>query len=116
MVFEVRRSLACRRDLDQLFDHLLQSYLDLGERSDSAFERAVARIEEIESRIDALGAAPHQGTLWPEVLPGLRWTTKDRAIFYFIVDDIEDIVRVLAVFYSGQDHHAQMRGRITSGH
>jgi hypothetical protein len=37
-------------------------------------------------------------------MPRLRRVTKDKAILYFITDDELAEVRVLAVFFSGQDH------------
>lgn len=113
MAYRVRRSVACRDDLDRLFDHLLQSYLDLGEPVREAFERAVARLGDIEHSIDGLGEVPHQGTLWPEVMENLRWTTKNRAILYFTVDDAARTVDVLAVFFGGQDHKTHILTRMT---
>ncbi len=32
-------------------------------------------------------------------MPGLRRVTKDRAVFYFTVDEERRVVRVLAVFF-----------------
>ena len=112
MAYKVLRSRACRADLEIVFDHLVQSYEALGEPAAEAFDRAVARLGAIEDLMDRLSAAPHQGTLWPEVMPGLRWTTKDRAIFYFTVDDATETVTVLAVFFGGQDHRAHVLARI----
>ena len=62
--------------------------------------------------MEALGRAPHQGTLRPELLPGLRGVTKDRAVFYFATDDEAEVVRVLAVFFGGQDHQRRMLLRV----
>ena len=115
VAYEVRRSLTCRQDLDALFDHLLEAYRSLGDPAREAFARAVARIEAIEDQMDQLGAAPHQGTLWPEIMDGLRWTTKDRAVFYFVVDDDARTVDVLAVFFGGQDHKAHILNRLLYG-
>lgn len=112
MVYDVRRSVACRVDLEHLLDHLYRSYLDMGEDAAMAFDRAVTRIEAVEDAIDALGNAPHQGTLWPEIMEGLRWVTKNRAILYFLADDSARVIEVLAVFFGGQDHKAHMLERI----
>lgn len=112
MAYEVRRSRACRQDLEHLFDHLVASYESLGEEAADAFGHAEERIALIEDQIDALGRAPHQGTLWPEVMEGLRWTTKNRVIYYFLVDDVEQVVSIQAVFFGGQDHRAHMIRRI----
>jgi len=116
VAYEVRRSLACRRDLEVVFDHLAAAYEELGDSVEDAFGRAEARLAQIEDELDGLGAAPHQGTLWPEVMDGLRWTTKNRAIFYFTVDDATRIVNVLAVFFGGQDHKAHILRRILGEH
>lgn len=113
MDFEVRRSLACRQDLEMLFDYVVATYTDLGESLAAAFDRAAARIEAIEDSIDALAHAPHQGTLWPEVMDGLRWTTKDRAILYFVTDAELRRVDVLAVFFGGQNHKDHILRRLT---
>lgn len=112
MVYNVERSIAARKDVKRLVDHLVQSYLDLGEAPEDALGRAVGRIQAIENSIDGLCTVPHQGTLWPEMLEGLRWTTKDRAILYFVVDDAKRSIRILAVFFSGQDHKTLMLNRL----
>ena len=112
MAFKVRRTLACRQDLEILFDHLVDSYVTLGELQEDAFERAVARLAQVEDSIDALGKAPFQGTLWPKAREGLRWTTKNRAVFYFTSDEDTQTLTVLAVFYGGQDHREHKLKRI----
>ena len=80
--------------------------------SNSEAGDAAIGIAGIEAGMDQLGQTPHQGTLWPQVMDGLRWTTKDRAILYFVVDDSQHRVDVLAVFFGGQDHKAHMLARI----
>lgn len=114
MDFSVVRSLACDRDLSLIFDFLFDTYRDLGDKSDDAFSLAAARIKAIEDDMEALGSAPFQGTLWPELLPDLRWVTKNRAIFYFQVDEGKATVRVLAVFFGGQDHRKKMLLRLSA--
>ena len=68
----------------------------------------------IEEALFAVGAAPHQGTLMPDLGPGLRRVTRERAIFYFETDDIAQRVRVLAIFFGGQDHQRRMLVRLLS--
>ncbi|MEQ1616787.1 MAG: hypothetical protein ABL883_00400 [Terricaulis sp.] len=46
------------------------------------------------------------------MMRGLRSDTKDRAISYFTVDDDARLVRVLAVFFGGQDHQREMLKRL----
>ena len=59
-----------------------------------------------------LATAPHRGVLHPELGPNVRHLTKDRVIFYFqVVEDIET-VRILAIFFGGQDHQTHIRKRL----
>jgi plasmid stabilization system protein ParE len=111
MAFKVVRSTEFDWDLDFIHDHLVESYIDLGDTFSDAFDRAEARIDIIEADLEALAQSPHQGTLSPEIAPGLRHVTKNRAIFYFQVDSEQQIILVLAVFFGGQDHvrHIQKR-------
>ncbi len=112
MKYGVERAWGTDRDLAAIFDFLSESYQAFGEDADAATERAAARVRDIETEMLSLGAAPHQGTLRPELLPGLRSVTKNRAIFYFDVDEERRMVRVLAVFFGGQDHRRRMLKRL----
>lgn len=104
MVYRVSRARAVTADLARIHDHLVDSYCTLGDGIADALGRADARIRTIEAAMMQLGEAPHQGTLSEDVLPRLRRVTKDKAILYFVADDEVSEVRVLAVFFSGQDH------------
>lgn len=114
MQYRVERSADTDRDLAAIFDFLLKSYIEFGDERSEALERAAARIEGIEAEMLALGATPHQGTLRADLLPGLRSVTKQRAIFYFDVDDDLRLVRVLAIFFGGQDHQRAMLQRLSN--
>jgi toxin ParE1/3/4 len=114
MAYSVKRALETDRDLELIFDFLVQSYVDFGEPPRDANQRAATRVRGIESAMLALGSAPHQGTLRPDLLPGLRSVTRERAIFYFDVVDDQRLVRVLAVFFGGQDHSRAMLSRLLS--
>ena len=112
MAFEVVRSRAGDRDLELVFDHLSETYQALGDPGAVALERAAARVRAIEDAMEGLGRVPFQGTLREDLLPGLRQVTKDRAVLYFRVDEAARQVRVLAVFFGGQDHVAHMLRRL----
>ena len=114
MPYRVERSSDTDHDLAAIFDFLLNSYMGFGDERGEALERAAARIEGIEDELLALGDAPHQGTLRPDLLPGLRSVTKKRAIVYFDVDDDLRLVRVLAIFFGGQDHQRAMLQRLSN--
>ncbi len=100
------------RSREQRADFLLNSYMGFGDERGEALERAAARIEGIEAEMLALGDVPHQGALRPDLLPGLRPVTKQGAIFYFDVDDDLRLVRVLAIFFGGQDHQRALLQRL----
>ena len=112
MVFRVVRSTEVDHDLDLIHDHLIGAYVDLGDAYGDAFDFADARLEAIESDMESLAQSPHQGTLSPEIAPGLRHVTKNRAIFYFRVDDERQIILALAVFFGGQDHGKHILKRL----
>jgi plasmid stabilization system protein ParE len=112
MRFRVVRTATAARDQDAIFGFLFESYAKLGDSPESAFQRAAERVVAIDAEMDKLGRTPHQGTLRPEIRPGLRSVTKDRAIFYFELDDEKCEVRVLAVFFGGQDHQRAMLLRV----
>lgn len=115
MAWTVERSAEADQDLALIFDFLLAAALDFGEPLDRAYDQAARRIRAIEDAIFALGSAPQQGTLDPELLPGVRRVTKERAILYFDIDEGAQRVRVLAVFFGGQDHRRRMLIRLLGG-
>ena len=112
MAYSVERAADTDLDLAAIFDFLVQSYIDFGDSRGDAVARAAVRTEKIEAAMLSLGETPHQGTLRPELLPGERSVTKQRAIYYFDVDDDRQLVRVLAVFFGGQDHQRAMLRRL----
>lgn len=112
MAYRVERAEDTDRDLEVIFDFLFESFLAFGEDAGSALERASQRLLAIEEAMAALGKIPHQGTLRPELGEGLRNVTRERAVFYFDVDDETRVVRVLAVFYGAENHQRKMLLRL----
>jgi plasmid stabilization system protein ParE len=110
--YTVARSRDVARDLALIFDFLVASFEAFGETHETARERGAERIRAIDKSISSLGAVPHQGMLREDIRAGLRSVTKDRAVFYFRVDDERRVVRVLAVFFGGQDHQRRMLRRL----
>ncbi|OWY10441.1 KluB [Thioclava sp. JM3] len=115
MAHEVLRARALARDLEQIFDYLISAAEGFGEYPESAFALVERRIAAIEADLDAFGTAPHQGTLRPELGAGVRNVTKGRAVFYFDLDEAAATLRVLAVFFGGQDHQTRMLLRSLRG-
>ena len=112
LAYRLERSAQFIKDLELIFDHLIESYQSFGEPLEDACQHAAKRILKLEESFEQIAAMPHQGTLRPDLLPGLRNVTKDRAIIYFDVDDKVEQVRLLAVFYGGQDHQRHMLKRM----
>lgn len=115
MKYRVAFAAQAERDLELIFSFLARSYLDFGEAPADARARAAKRVDGIVRSGMAFGASPHRGTLLPAIRPGLRCITKDRAVYYFEVDDDEKALLVLAIFFGGQDHQREMLKRLRSG-
>ncbi|SFA89080.1 hypothetical protein SAMN03159496_00754 [Rhizobium sp. NFR07] len=112
MAYKVIRSEDCDRDLNLIFRHFVDSYVALGDPVTDAFDRAIRRIATVEDDMESLAIAPHQGSREPKMLPGLRHVTKNRAVFYFQLDEMSETLRVVAVFFGGQDHYKRMLKRL----
>lgn len=108
MAYDVVRAQGVLRDLELIFDYLLATYENLGDTPEEAFDRAERRILSIDETMNRLGAVPFQGTLCPELGEGLRRVSKDKVVYYFDVDETQERLRVLAVFFGGQDHQRHM--------
>jgi plasmid stabilization system protein ParE len=115
MKYRVAFAAQAERDLELIFHFLMRSYLDFGEDRAEVGARAAKRVDEIVRAGMALGAAPHRGALHNAIRPGLRSVTKDRAIYYFEVDDDQKLLLVLAIFFGGQDHQRAMLKRLRGG-
>ena len=112
MAYEVLWAEDIDRDLELIFDFLAAATESFGESNEDAFNRAVQRSAEIEAEMKALGNAPHQGTLRPHLGDAVRNVTKNRAVYYFEVDDTRQVLRILAVFFGGQDHKSHVLLRL----
>ena len=112
MAFRVEFAADAERDFGLIFDHLVHSYLDVGESPQSALDRAESRIGEIRAAARRIATAPRRGERHDDLLAGLRLLAIGRAIHWFGVDDEQETVRLLAVFFGGQDHVRHMLVRL----
>ncbi|MEO9338799.1 type II toxin-antitoxin system RelE/ParE family toxin [Mesorhizobium sp. SB112] len=108
MAFRIERSEAAAADLELIFDFLITAGIDFGDDPETVFAHASSRIAEIVQAMERIADAPFQGTLRPELGDGIRNVTKHRAIFYFDVLEEQQPVRILAIFFGGQDHKRRM--------
>lgn len=113
-MWTVEFAAAAERDFELIFDHLLQSYQDFGDDFDIAIERAEQRILAIQSSAKDLAKIPYQGTLRPDILDELRFVRHKKVVYWFIANEGRKTVRVLAIFYGGQDHIRHMLTRLLS--
>ena len=112
MRFRIEFSAEAERDFALIFDHLFESYRAFGETVGEALDHSEDRILAIRRQADRLGDAPHRGERHDDLQPGLRHLTIDRAIYWFDVDEAGKRVRVLAIFFGGQDHVRHMLTRL----
>ena len=112
MAFRLEFSAEAERDFGLIFDHLLNSYLGFGESLESALDHAEARVLEIRAAAERIPIAPHRGERHDDILPGVRHLAIGRAIYWFDIDEQRQTVRVLAVFFGGQDHVRHMMARL----
>lgn len=115
MDYEVVFAPDATRDFAHIFEFLVDTYVGFGEDAETAIARAESRVQSIREDIERLGAAPHRGALHNDLLPGLRHVTIGQAIIWFDVDEDAKIVRVLAVFFGGQNHVRRMLVRLLGG-
>ena len=115
MAFRLEVSAAAERDFELIFDHLLRNYLEFGESPESALDRAETRMVEIRAAAERILSTPHRGERHDAILPGVRHLAIGRAIYWFDVDETRETVRVLAVFFGGQDHVRRMTVRLLGG-
>ena len=112
MRFAIEFAADAERDFDLIFDHLFESYLAFGEPTEEALDHAAERVMDIRKAADRLASFPIRGTKREDVLPGIRFVAIGRAIYWFDVDQAARKVRILAVFFGGQDHIRHMLVRL----
>jgi len=112
MPYKIEFAEASERDLELIFDHLFESYLGFGESTVHALEHAALRISDIRAAAASLTLIPERGTARGDILPGLRFMVMDRATRWYDIDDEARTVRVLGIFFGGQDHIRRMLIRL----
>lgn len=112
MAWTVEFARASEHDLSLIFDHLFETYKDLGETENEAFDHAVERITGIRDSALGLGKNPYCGTLREEFGTSVRNITINKAIIWFQLDEAQETVQILAFFFGGQDHMRQMLRRL----
>lgn len=112
MPYRIEFADASEHDLELIFDHLFESYLSFGESTDQALDHAGQRIKGIRAAAERLALFPERGASRDDILLGLRFMVMERAIYWYDVDDQLRVVRVLGMFFGGQDHVRRMLIRL----
>ncbi len=112
MAWTIEVSAAAEQDVALIFDHLVESYIGFGEAPVPAAEHATDRICKILDAMERIATAPYRGAAHDAWLPGLRHLTLERAIYWYQLDAQNETIRILAIFYGGQDHIRQMLLRL----
>ena len=112
MAWRIEDAPAVPVDLDALYDHLVASHRGFGEDLARATSMAQQRVEAIFAARLRLLAAPHRGTRHRIGRREYRHVTIDRAIYWFTLDEPSETVRVIGIFYGGQEHLDRMVGRL----
>ncbi len=112
MVYRIVVADAARRDRDDIYSFVVKSNENFGDGTVSARKRANARIGGMQSAMESLAKLPLQGTLHREFSPIMRSVTKNRFIFWFRIDESEQVITILAIFFGTQDHQRQMLRRM----
>src|SRR5262245_15579258 len=112
MRFAIEFSADAEHDFELNFDHLFESYVAFGGRTEEALSHAARRLMNIRKAADRLARPPLRGTTRDDILPGVRFLAIARAIYWFDVDQKARKVRILAVFFGGQDHIRHMLVRL----
>lgn len=110
-MWTIEFSAEAERDFQRIFDHLLDSYIDLGDDPENALNRAAERLRGIRGAVASLSRTPFIGTLRSDILPRLRFVRQDKTVVWFVPDEERQTLQILALFFSGQDHIRHMLRR-----
>ena len=110
--YEVVFAADTAHDFELIFDFLFESYLHFDEDVEAALRKAEHKTQSVRKNANKLATHPYRGTLHDDLLPGLRHITVERAIYWFDVIEDQNLVRILAIFYGGQDHQTKMLLRL----
>ncbi len=111
--YAVLRGANVGRDLSRIRKHLIRSYQGFGDTKAIATERANSRIREAFDYMLTFATHPHRGTVHPELKGSVRHVTAQQFVYYFEIDDHLAEVRILAVFFGGEDHLEQIAERLS---
>ena len=102
--YVVLRGTNVARDISCIRKHLIRSYQEFGDTKAVATERANSRVRAAFDYMLTFATHPHRGTMHPELRDSVRHVTAQQFVYYFETDDRLAEVRILTVFFGGEDH------------
>ncbi|MBS0641367.1 MAG: type II toxin-antitoxin system RelE/ParE family toxin [Proteobacteria bacterium] len=111
--YVVRRAASVIRDIAAIRRHLVRTYQEFGDAQPIATERAGERIRDAFSYMQGFATYPYRGTVHPELQGDIRHVTDKGFIYYFEIDELVDEVKILAVFFRGEDHLRKIAERLS---
>jgi toxin ParE1/3/4 len=114
MSWAIELSTAAERDLEHLFYHLADRFVEFGSSRQEAAAQALDGVQHIRDSAERLADAPHRGATHDDLLPGSLHLTLEKAIYWFLVDEEKGRVGVLAIFYGGRRHQRKILLRLLS--
>lgn len=112
MTWTIEISEEAYADLDLHHAHLLKSQIAFGYAPDEAMALARDGIVRMLDLAERLVGEPQIGTQHPALMDGIRHVTIERSIFWFHPDPDMQVIRIFAVFRSGQDHFKHIVARL----
>ena len=110
--YVVLRGAAVARDLSRIRKHLIRSYQEFGDTTVIATERANSRIRAAFDYMLTFTTHPHRGTVHPELRDSVRHVTAQQFVYFFEINDHLAEVKILTVFFGGEDHLEQIAERL----
>jgi len=114
-MWKIEVSEAAERDLELLFHHLAESYMEFGSNPREAAAQAASCVRKIYDTTARIASAPMRGERHDDWMPGLRHLTLEKAVYWYLAEEDAQRVRILAIFYGGQDHQRRMLLRLLQG-
>lgn len=112
MAWKIEYLQDAERDFELIFDHLFDAYRAFGDGPDEAIERVRRRISGLREDVRRLSTSPLIGTVRSDIYPGLRFVRRSDAAIWFMADEAQSTVLIVAIFFGSQDHIRHMMARL----
>jgi plasmid stabilization system protein ParE len=106
-------SKTAREDIRALYTCLVNlQHRRFGHDLAAADKLASERIAVVRRNARKLASAPYRGTCHTIAGHTYRHVTIDRAVYWFTLDELAEVLRIEAIFFGGQDHLDRMFNRL----